>query len=37
MIETAHFTLTELPGALAIWVAGICVGFGLAWGLARSR
>jgi hypothetical protein len=36
MVE-AHFTITELPGTLAIWVAGIVVGFALARGLARSR
>jgi hypothetical protein len=35
MPEFAHFTLTELPGTLAIWVAGI--GLGLALGARALR
>lgn len=30
MLELAHFTPTEMPGTLAIWVAGIGLGLALA-------
>jgi hypothetical protein len=30
ILQLAHFTAHELPGTLAILVAGICIGFGLA-------
>jgi hypothetical protein len=35
LIPAAHFTLTELPGTLAIWALGI--GLGLALGMRRIR
>jgi len=35
LIPEAHFTLTELPGTLAIWALGI--GLGLALGTRRIR
>lgn len=34
MPELAHFTLAELPGTAAIWIAGIGMGLAIA---ARSR
>jgi hypothetical protein len=35
MPEFAHFTPTELPGTLAIWMAGIGLGVALATGASR--
>jgi hypothetical protein len=32
-VRTAHFTLTELPGTLSIWIAGVALGAAL---LARE-
>jgi hypothetical protein len=34
--ELAHFTPTELPGTLAIWVAGIGLGLALASRASRA-
>jgi hypothetical protein len=35
LIPEAHFTLTELPGTIAIWASGIALG--LALGARRLR
>jgi hypothetical protein len=36
MVEFAHFTSTELPGTLAIWIAGIGLGLALATRAPRA-
>jgi hypothetical protein len=35
-LSLAHFTATELPGTLAVWVAGIGLGLALGTGTARA-
>lgn len=36
VLELAHFTPTEMPGTIAIWVAGLGLGMALAWRAPRA-
>jgi hypothetical protein len=36
LIQEAHFTLTELPGTLAVWASGIALGLAISRRVLRT-